>query len=179
VYWTISNSEITPLRRRYARWTSRNVGVALLRTRLFVVARVGLKNTFSALGSVQRGSTRLVALLCVAAAVALTPVGALAASRPSRSPLQAISAQCPSGHLSGDYTLAQLQQALSVMPSTVRQYTSCPDVVQAAIFRTQHHRGSTATISTSSSFLPTPLVAILVVLILGAGGFGALALRRR
>jgi hypothetical protein len=118
-------------------------------------------------------------LMCLATAVLLTPGAALGGSRAVGASVQAISAQCPSGHLSGGYTLAQLQQALSVMPTEVRQYTSCPDVVQAAILRTQHHHGSTAAIGSTSSVFPTPLVAILVVLILGAGAFAVLALRRR
>jgi hypothetical protein len=118
-------------------------------------------------------------LVSVATAAVLVCPDALGASRASGSSVQAVLAQCSSGHLSGDYTLVQLRQALHMMQSAVMQYTSCPDVVQAAILGAQHHGGSIGAISSGGSFLPTPVLAILGLLILGAGAFSVLALRRR
>lgn len=137
-----------------------------------------LTSTLSALGSVPRGSASLAMLACLAVIV-LPATDALGASRASSQSVQAILEQCPSGQLSGHYTLAQLQQAQSIMPAYTRQYTSCPDVVQEAIIGTQHHRGNAAAIHPSGSFLPTPIIAVLLVLIVGAGALGCLELRRR
>ncbi|HWE10304.1 MAG TPA: hypothetical protein VG325_13200 [Solirubrobacteraceae bacterium] len=118
-------------------------------------------------------------IVCLAALAGVKPPGALAASSAPGSAVRAIFAQCASGRLSGGYTSAQLRQALNSMSATVRQYTSCPDVVQAAIFRSQHHRGSVAAITSTGQFVPTPVVAVLGVLIVGAGGLGILAFLRR
>ena len=115
----------------------------------------------------------------IAALAAVTPGVALGAVRTAGSPVQQIFDQCASGHLSGDYTIGELQQALSVMPATVSQYTSCPDVVQTAIVDTQHHRGAEATIHAHGAFLPLPVVAILAALLGTAGVLGIMALRRR
>jgi hypothetical protein len=115
-------------------------------------------------------------LLCIVAAA--TPGVALGAVR-TASPVQQIFDQCASGHLSGSYTVGQLQQALSVMPATVSQYTSCPDVVQTAIVDTRHHRGASGAIDAHGAFLPLPLVAIVAALVAAAGVLGVMALRRR
>lgn len=90
--------------------------------------------------------------------------------------------ECTSGHLSGSYTVSQLRHALAIMPASQRQYTSCVDVVQAALLSARHHGGRTpapASSGSGGSFLPTPVIIILVVLIVVALGFGAMALRRR
>lgn len=118
-------------------------------------------------------------MLCIAAFCAAAPAGALATTRVTGSAVQHIFDQCASGHLSGDYTVGELQQALSVMPATVSQYTSCPDVVQSAIVRTQRHQGPNATVTSHGAFLPLPVIAILAVLIGSAGVLGVMALRRR
>lgn len=131
------------------------------------------------LRSGRRRPAAAVVLLCVAALVAAAPGGALGAVRPAASPVQQIFNQCASGHLSGSYTVGELQQALSVMPATVSQYTSCPDVVQTAIVATQHHRGAQATVQGHSTFLPLPLIAVLAALVGTAGVLGVMALRRR
>ncbi len=103
------------------------------------------------------------------------PAGALAVA----SPVQEIFDQCAGGHLSGNYTVEQLQQALSVMPAAVSQYTSCPDVVQSAILRTRHHRGADTAAQSGGAFLPPPVIAILAALITTAGVLGVMAVRRR
>jgi hypothetical protein len=123
-------------------------------------------------------SRRLLALISAAVALAATAMAtpsALAAGN-------AIINDCQAhGQLTHPYTVGQLRHALSVMPASVKQYTSCSDVVQSALVSARKHNGKLP-VSTSgggSSFLPTPVIIILVVLILGAVTFGALAIRRR
>lgn len=138
-----------------------------------------LRTWFRWLASGRRRLAMPAALVCVAVSLAVAPGGALGAVRATSSPVQQIFDQCASGHLSGSYTVGELQQALSAMPATVSEYTSCPDVVQLAIIRTQHHRGAAAAVHSHGAFLPLPLVAILAVLVGSAGVLGVMALRRR
>lgn len=89
---------------------------------------------------------------------------------------------CPSGTLSRDYSVADLQAALRSLPTTRAEYTSCADLLNRAI--TAKIAGQTAapapaTAGAGGSFLPTPVIVILVVLVLVAAGFGVQALRRR
>lgn len=121
----------------------------------------------------------MLALICAAAAVgvALPVAPALAAGN-------AVINDCQSnGQLTHPYTVRQLRHALSVMPASVKQYTSCFDVVQNALVSARKHNGTAPASGSSkgggSSFLPTPVIIILVVLILGGLTFGALAIRRR
>jgi hypothetical protein len=107
----------------------------------------------------------------------MVPSAALAGT--GGSALRQIFLQCTTGHLSGDYTVGQLQQALSVMPASVSQYTSCPDVVQTALIQTRHHRGASATVHSHGAFLPAPVIAVVAVLLGSAGVLGVMALRRR
>jgi H+/Cl- antiporter ClcA len=123
-------------------------------------------------------SRRLLALICTAAAMGATAF----ATPPALAAGNAIINDCQSnGQLTHPYTVAQLRHALSVMPASVKQYTSCFDVVQNALVSARKNHGTTPVSSSkgSSSFLPTPVIIILVVLILGALTFGALAIRRR
>jgi hypothetical protein len=119
----------------------------------------------------------LVAFLCVSVSLFLVPAAAPASS--GGSAVRQIFAQCTSGHLSGDYTVGQLQQALSVMPASVSQYTSCPDVVQTALIQTRHHLGTPAAVHSPRAFVPAPVIAVLAVLLGSAGVLGVMALRRR
>jgi hypothetical protein len=124
-------------------------------------------------------SRRLLALICAAAtaATALSAPPALAAGNAIINDCQA------NGQLTHPYTVKQLRHALSVMPASVKQYTSCFDVVQNALVSARKHNGtapaSGAKGGGGSSFLPTPVIIVLVVLILAALTFGALAIRRR
>ena len=83
----------------------------------------------------------------------------------------------------GHGNVAGIGQALAQMPADVREYTNCFDVIERQLFKQlgQQSSGSTGTGSTSSgsSFLPTWLIIVIVVLALAAITFGALALRRR
>jgi len=127
-----------------------------------------------------RRSTSLIALACAVAAVAVGSAGlplAFAAGG------NAIINDCQSssnGQLSHNYTVAQLQHALAVMPASVKEYTDCPDVIEHALQQHKRTGGSGGSGGGSGgSFLPTPVIVILVVLILAAVTFGALAIRRR
>ncbi len=123
-------------------------------------------------------SRRLLALACAAVALACATVAA-----PALGAGNAIINDCQShGRLTHPYTVGQLRHALAVMPATVKQYTSCFDVIQGALVSARKHNGKLPAGSTTgggSSFLPTPVIIVLVVLILGAVTFGALAVRRR
>ncbi len=84
--------------------------------------------------------------------------------------------------LTQSYSSEVLRQALAQMPADVREYTDCFDVIERQLFKQLGKPGAgTATGSTSSgsSFLPTWLIVVIVVLALAAITFGALALRRR
>ncbi len=84
--------------------------------------------------------------------------------------------------LTRHYTPAQLKQALNTMPSDVKEYTDCYDVINRAYLAAigEIKSGAPASSSTGgSSFLPTPLLVLLGVLIVAAAGFGIVALRRR
>ena len=122
---------------------------------------------------------RLLALICAAATV-----GAALPATPVLAAGNAIINDCQSnGQLTHPYTVRQLRHALSVMPASVKQYTSCFDVVQNALVSARKHNGIAPASGSSkgggSSFVPTPVIIILVALILAALTFGALAIRRR
>lgn len=87
------------------------------------------------------------------------------------------------GQLTQQYSASTLRAALAQMPVDVKEYTDCYDVIERQLFKqvgTSAPTGATGTGSNSgSSFLPTWLVIVIVVLALAAITFGALALRRR
>jgi hypothetical protein len=70
------------------------------------------------------------------------------------------------------------------MPADVREYTDCYDVIERQLLKQlgQSNAGTgaaTPTSSSGSSFLPTWLIIVIVLLALAAITFGALAIRRR
>ncbi len=85
--------------------------------------------------------------------------------------------------LTRQYPVADLRKALSTMSVDVKEYTDCYDLIQRALLTEigGSHPGGTGGSQASSggSFLPTPLIVVLVALVLGAAGFGVLAMRRR
>lgn len=121
----------------------------------------------------------LIALAC-AGVLGLTAVSVAVALAASGGAAAAILAECASGAIAGHFAVHQLENALAIMPAATKQYTSRPDVIQAAINDPQHRHGGTALgTGAGSSFLPTPVVAVLVVLILVSVTMGALQVRRR
>jgi hypothetical protein len=124
-------------------------------------------------------SRRVLALVCATAALGAAALG----TPPALAAGNAIINDCQAnGQLTHPYTVRELRHALAVMPASVKQYTSCFDVVQNALVSARKHKGTAPASGGKgggSSFLPTPVIVILVLLILAALTFGALATRRR
>jgi hypothetical protein len=117
-------------------------------------------------------------LAAVCAVLALAMVGSAPVALGAAG--NAIINDCQStGRLSHSYTLPQLRHALAVMPASVKQYTSCYDVISQGILTVQSGKKTGPTGGSGGSFLPTPVIIILVILVLAAVTFGALAIRRR
>jgi hypothetical protein len=124
---------------------------------------------------------RAILLLALGCAL-LIGAPALAAAAAGGSAAEAISDCNDHGQLTQQYSTQVLRQALAQMPADVREYTDCPDVIQRQLLKQQVNSGAasgTAAPSSGSSFLPTWLVVVIVLLALAAITFGALALRRR
>jgi hypothetical protein len=111
-------------------------------------------------------------------------VAALAAASVSAGPAVAASGNsvindCQShGRLTHSYTLTELRHALAIMPASVKQYTSCYDVIFQGVLTVRGGK-TTGPKGGGGSFLPTPVIIILVVLILAGVTFGAIAIRQR
>jgi hypothetical protein len=106
----------------------------------------------------------------------MVPPAAGAASSP-------VVADCSShGRLTRQYSLSQLRTALSEIPTDLQEYTNCYAVIQRALLaqvsNTRPAGGQTSQ-GSSGSFLPLPVIIVLVTLVVGAASFSALALRRR
>ena len=83
------------------------------------------------------------------------------------------------GAITHNFTLAQLRHALAIMPASDKEYGNCQDAITAAIIKVKANKPIVSNSDAGGSFLPTPVIVILVVLILAAVTFGALAVRRR
>lgn len=122
---------------------------------------------------------RLFVLLSVSAALG---AGLLAAEPARATPHQVIQDCYAHQRLTRTYSASDLSQALVSMPSDVKAYTNCYDIISQALSKTlatgPGGRGGSGS-GSGGSFLPTPLIVVLVVLVLGAGGFGVVALRKR
>jgi hypothetical protein len=81
--------------------------------------------------------------------------------------------------LTRDYTEAQLRTGLATMPAYIREYSGCYDILNRALLQKigKLHGGDAS--GAGGSFLPTWLIAVLAVLVLGAVGLGGLGLRNR
>jgi hypothetical protein len=121
----------------------------------------------------------ILAAVCALSASLYVPGAAVAAT-----PQNPVLADCGAhpGGLVGNYSVQQLRHALQIMPPETREYTSCPDVVNRALLAAlgkPTSGGSSSGGGGSGSFLPTPVIFVLVVLALAAITFGALAIRRQ
>jgi hypothetical protein len=127
----------------------------------------------------QRGALplRVAMWLAIAAAVLAGSASALAAA--SSNPVIQDCLNHPAG-LTGHYSVAQLNHALQVMPAETKEYTDCPDVINRARLAALHGlKGGGGGSGGSGSFLPTPVLIVLIIVILAGVTFGALAVRRR
>jgi hypothetical protein len=109
-------------------------------------------------------------------------VVALMAAAPASARLSKAVADCNTHtRLTQTYTAAQLRTALNTMPADVKEYTNCYDVIQRALLADigQIKADSGGSGGGGSSFLPTPLLIVLGVLLVGAGVFAVIARRRR
>jgi hypothetical protein len=82
--------------------------------------------------------------------------------------------------LTRHYSVAQLRSALAGMPVDIKEYTDCGDVIQRALLAELGQlRGHGGSGQGGGSFLPTPLIVVLALLVVGGAGFGVYAYRRR
>ena len=114
-------------------------------------------------------------MLAVVAAGCSLPATAAAAG------LSPVVADCNShAQLTQHYTVAQLRSALATMPADIKEYTNCPDVIQRALLAALggvHGGGGSG--QGGGSFLPTPLIVVLALLVIGGAGFAVYAYRRK
>lgn len=120
-------------------------------------------------------STRVSLLVCaLSIGATLLPGGAGAAG------LSPPVADCNKhGQLTQHYSAAELRSALATMPADIKEYTSCPDVIQRALLGDLgllHGRGSG---SGGGSFLPTPVIVVLALVVVGGVGYATWVWRRR
>ena len=119
---------------------------------------------------------RRVALACATAVLAVTSLSAASALAAGGN---AVLTDCQAnGRLTHSYTLTELRHALAIMPASLKQYTSCYDVIFQGIATVRGGK-TTGSAKGGGSFLPTPVIIVLVVLILAGVTFGALAIRQR
>jgi hypothetical protein len=125
-----------------------------------------------------RRAITMLALVCALSMAAPMVAGAASSGTAS----EAISDCNAHGTLTRYYSPSALRAALAQMPSDVKEYTDCYDVIERQLFKElgQTAPGTTTTpTSSSSSFLPTWLIIVIVLLALAAITFGAMAIRRR
>ena len=114
--------------------------------------------------------------LAIALVVLASPVAAMASSR------QVITDCNSHGLLTRHYPTAELRQALSSLPADVKEYTNCYDVIQRALLEQvggPNHAATKGGSGSGGSFLPTPLIVLLILLALVGAGLVWLTFRRR
>jgi hypothetical protein len=81
--------------------------------------------------------------------------------------------------LTRSYTETQLRRGLATMPAYIREYSDCYDLLNRALLQKIGKLPGGDSAGGGGSFLPSWLIVLLIVLVAGAGGFGAFALRNR
>lgn len=82
--------------------------------------------------------------------------------------------------LTHHYTVKQLEHALATMPAEIAEYSNCHDVIQhQLLLQLGELHGGGGSGGGGGSFLPVWLIVVLAILVAGAAGFGALAIRNR
>src|SRR5438270_13425900 len=119
--------------------------------------------------------TVALATLCAIAGCAAGPLAAVGAAK-APNPLDDCSQR---GQLTHTYTPAELRRTLATMPADVKEYSDCYDVIDRALLAAVggvHDNGSGGS---GGSFLPTPAILVLVLLLAAPATLGARGLRRR
>ena len=122
-----------------------------------------------------RNSVTVLAVLC-----ALATLGGALAGPASAAGLSPPVADCyeHAGQLTHSYSVAELQHGLATMPVEIHEYTTCHDVLQRALLA-KLGKLKNGSGGSGGSFLPTWLLVVLIVVVLGGVAFGAVAVRNR
>jgi hypothetical protein len=123
-----------------------------------------------------RKTMSLLTVLCALGSVSLT-VFVPPASAAGLSP--AVEDCNAHGSLTRHYTIAELRTAIATIPVDVKEYTNCGDVLQQALLAKIHSLHPDGNGSGGGSFLPTWLIVVLALLVVGGAGFGVYAWRQR
>jgi hypothetical protein len=119
---------------------------------------------------------RLHVLIALSAGLVVGAAG-LVAAVPALADGAKVIADCSShARLTQQYSVADLQNALSTMPADVKQYGNCYDVISRALLS---HAGGASGSGQGSGGVSTPLIVVLVLLGLTAAGYGAVVVSRR
>lgn len=118
-------------------------------------------------------------LLLIAVTSALSVCGGMLVAGPATAAgLTAPVADCVKNQaLTHNYSASELRNALATMPADLSEYSNCYAIIQHALEEKigNLHGGSG---SGGGSFLPTWLLILLIVLVLGGAGFAGVAIRR-
>ncbi len=108
-------------------------------------------------------------------------VGVLSAAPASAAGLAPPVADCYAHtRLTHNYTVSELRTGLSTMPAYIKEYSDCSNVLQQALLaKIGRLNGVGSSSSGGGSFLPTWLIIVLAVLVVGGVAYGAVALRNR
>jgi len=85
------------------------------------------------------------------------------------------------GRLTQHYSVGELRTALATMPADMQEYTNCYNVIQNQMLSQLpgHHGSAKDPGSGGSSFISTPLLVALIVLVAGGGALVGVAIQRR
>ncbi len=115
----------------------------------------------------------MLGVLAVCAALVAGPARAAGLSPPV--------ADCyANSRLTRSYTIQQLQNALNTIPIDIKEYSNCENVIQhQLLLQLSELKGTDSSGSGGGSFLPTWLIVVLALVVIGGVGFGVAAMRRR
>jgi hypothetical protein len=120
---------------------------------------------------------KLLLLIAVVSALC-TCAGALVAGPATAAGLTPPVADCVKNQaLTQNYPASELRNALATMPADLSEYSNCYAIIQHAL-EAKIGKLSLGSGSGGGSFLPTWLLILLIVLVLGGAGFAGVAIRR-
>lgn len=120
-------------------------------------------------------------LLMITLACALASLyGAVVSAPAGAAGIPPADADCSAhGRLTHHYSPSELRSAQAKMPADIAQYTNCPAVIRSALLSEIGPIHANGNSSGGGSFLPAWVIAVLIVLLLGAAGLAAVAMRNR